>query len=357
MKSIQVTKKLDFTGESIYVGLDVHKKQWNVTIMSKLLTHKNFTQPPDPQILSHYLHTNFPNADYHSVYEAGFCGFWIHDALIREGINNIVVSPADVPTSDKEKRRKTDRIDSNKLCRGLREQTLKGIYTPSQNQLEDRQAVRVRRKLVQEVTRCKNQIKGLLNFYGIPIPKQFDNHYWSKAFTSWLEQLELTQPSGTLTLSILLKKLQDQRRLRKELERHLITLAQEKYKEKVRLLRTIPGIGLIGALTFITEIGDIKRFKNLDQLCSYVGLIPNIYSSGETEHVGNITRRKNLFLQPVLIQCAWRSIEKDPALMKAYHQYCSRMKGNRAIIRIARKLLNRIRFVLMNHKDYELKTV
>jgi transposase len=357
MKTTQVTKKLDFNGDPIYVGLDVHKKQWNVSIMSDLLTHKNFTQPPDPKTLSRYLKENFPNATYYSVYEAGFCGFWIHDALVEEGINNIVVSPADVPTSDKEKRQKTDRVDSNKLCRGLREKSLRGIYVPPRDQLEDRQAVRLRKTLVHEITRCKNRIKGLLNFYGINLPEEFDQHYWSKAFTSWLNSLELSQPSGTLTLRILLEQLQNNQQLIQPLQRHLIELSRQKYSAQVKLLKSIPGIGITAALTIITELVDIRRFRHLDQLCSYVGLIPNIYSSGETEHVGNMTHRKNPFLQPLLIQCAWRSIEKDPALMKAYHDYCKRMKGNKAIIRIARKLLNRIRYVMINQKQYELKTV
>ena len=357
MKTTQVTKKLDFTGEPIYVGLDVHKKQWNVSIMSELLTHKNFTQPPDPKTLSRYLKENFPNATYYSVYEAGFCGFWIHDALIKDGIHNMVVSPADVPTTDKEKRQKRDPADSNKLCRGLREKSLQGIFVPPPDQLEDRQAVRLRKTLVHEITRCKNRIKGLLNFYGINLPKEFDQHYWSKAFTSWLNTLELSQPSGTFSLKTLLEQLQNHQQLIRPMERHLIGLAKQKYGSQVSLLRSIPGIGITGALTFITELVDIRRFRHLDQLCSYVGLIPNIYSSGETEHVGKMTHRKNPFLQPVLIQCAWRSIEKDPALMKAYHDYCKRMKGNKAIIRIARKLLNRIRYVLINQKQYELKTV
>ena len=61
------------------------------------------------------------------MYEAGFCGFWIHERLTALGIDNIVVNPADVPTKSSEKLRKSDAVDSGKLARSLRANELKGI--------------------------------------------------------------------------------------------------------------------------------------------------------------------------------------------------------------------------------------
>jgi transposase len=78
--------------------------------------------------------------------------------------------------------------------------------------------------------------------------------------------------------------------LKRELDRQLIRLGKEKYPVQVKLLRSVPGIGMIGALTLITELGDCRRFKQFDQLCSYVGLIPNVYSSGQTEHVSHLNK-------------------------------------------------------------------
>jgi hypothetical protein len=99
-------RTLDFSGQNIYAGIDTHKKSWQVSIYSDELYHKTFNQPPHPEVLHRYLCKHFPNATYYSVYEAGFCGFWIHDRLQSLGINNIVVNPADVPTTDKEKNKK-----------------------------------------------------------------------------------------------------------------------------------------------------------------------------------------------------------------------------------------------------------
>lgn len=351
-------KELSFSVESIYVGIDVHKKQWTVSIMTAYKDHKTFVQPPEAEKLGQYVRENFPGGDYYSVYEAGFCGFWIHEALTRAGLKNIVVNPADVPTSDKEKRQKYDHVDSRKLCKELRGGNLAGIYVPDIQQLQDRDLVRLRKKLVKDITRCKNRIKGFLNCYGIPIPDCFPATKWSLKFIEWLRQVELPCGTGTITLNFLIKELEQVLALNKDVCRKLLFLAdQERYKEKVRLLRTIPGIGLIGALTFLTELGDIKRFKNVDRLCSYVGLIPNVYSSGDTSIIGRLTLRKNPYLQPILIQCAWKAASKDPALLRTYHQLCKKMKGQHAIIRIARKLLSRVRFVLLNQQEYRLKMV
>ena len=133
--------KLDFWGQSIYVGLDVHKKSWSVSIFSEQCEHKKFTQPRETDKLAHYLKRNFPGANYHSVYEAGFSGFWTHNQLQEHGVNCIVVHPADVPTTNKERRSKRDRIDCRKLARSLRNGELQGIYVPTRPQLEDRSLV------------------------------------------------------------------------------------------------------------------------------------------------------------------------------------------------------------------------
>lgn len=327
--------------------------------MTPDLSHRSFVQPPEAKKLGDYLRRNFPGAAYRSVYEAGFCGFWVHRALEAEGVENIVINAADVPTTNKERKQKRDSVDSRKLCRGLRDNVLRGIYVPGEEELADRGAVRLRKKLVRDITRCKNRIKGFLNYHGIPIPKEFDNssRYWSKGLMGWLAGLRLGHPSGTYTLKVLLSELVEIQKLKKELERYLVTELKKKHEEQVRLLRTVPGIGLSAALTVITELGDTARFGSFDRLCSFAGLVPNVYSSGETEHVGHMTKRKNIYIQPLLIQSSWTAVRKDPALRKCYEDWAGKMRPCRAIVRIARKLLGRIRYVLVNRCEYKLDTL
>jgi transposase len=197
-------KELDFKGQNIYVGIDVHLKSWSVTVLSETSVMKKFSQSPEPEALYEFLVTNYPGADYHSVYEAGFCGFWIHERLTGLGINNIVVNPADVPTKSSEKLRKTDSIDSGKLARSLRAKELRGIYTPDSVSLEMRSLIRLKNSITKDITRQKNRIKSQLRYLGIEIPIEYLEPYsnWSKRFIVWLKQVQTLTCVGRQSLDI-----------------------------------------------------------------------------------------------------------------------------------------------------------
>ena len=145
------SNQLNFNGQNIYVGFDVHLKSWKVTIMTEKLTHKTFSQSPKPKLLYRYLTKHFPGGKYHSAYEAGFCGYWIHNKLKAFGINSIVVNPADIPTIDKEKVQKEDARDSIKIARSLRSGDLTPIHVPSLKTLDDRSLMRTRSALVKDL--------------------------------------------------------------------------------------------------------------------------------------------------------------------------------------------------------------
>ena len=345
----------DFSNQPIYVGLDVHKKSWTVSIYTKEFEHKTFNQKPDPKELINYLHKNFPNAIFYSAYEAGYCGFWIHDALKQGGIKCTVVNPADVPTTDKEKRMKRDDSDSRKIAKSLRNESLEGIYVPDRKALEERQLLRIRRQTVKQQTRLKNQIKSLLCFYGIEIE---ESQSWSKKFINSLEKVTMEYDSGTVSLKHYLKEFKHQQEVIKGLNNDIKRLSQsESYKEKVDLLTSVPGVGRLTEMILLTELVDIKRFKSCDHLASFVGLVPGEHSSGEKEVKTGITHRGNSYLRSILIESSWVAVRKDPALTMKYQELKKRMVGQKAIVNIARKLLNRIRYVLLNNEKYELAVV
>jgi transposase len=346
--------KLDFTGQDIYVGLDTGKKSWKVCILTKEVEHKTFSQSPKPEALVGYLWKHFPGARYLCVYEAGYFGFWIYEALRQQGVDCVVVHPADVPTKDKERRNRNDTVDARKLARGLRNGELTPLYVPSRKALEDRYLVRIQRQMVKKQTRCKNQIKASLSFYGDIIPDDLVGARWSRHFIEWLEELSFQQESGKQALQVLLEELKHLRQSIAQLTRQIRALAQqEPYRMQVKLLETIPGISTLTAMILLTEIVDINRFKVLDQLASYVGLIPGEDSSGEQKKITGLTRRRNAHLRVMLIECSWVAVRKDPAMLMAFNKLSERMPKNRAIVRIAHKLLNRIRYVLKNQEPYE----
>jgi transposase len=291
------------------------------------------------------------------VYEAGFCGFWIHDELERSGIKCTIVNPADVPTKHKEQVTKTDRVDARKLARGLRNGEFESIYVPSRDALEDRSLVRARLQFIRKQTRCKNQIKSLLYFYGITLPED-TNRYWSNRFITWLEQVRMEQASGDQTLKLLLEELHHLRETIASLTKQIRVLAlSNKYCESVQYLHSIPGISSLTAMTLLTELVDINRFESVDKLASYVGIVPGQHSSGEQEIITGLITRRNAFLKYVLIESAWVAVKKDPALILTFNKLTHRMPKNKAIVRIARKLLSRIMFVVKHKQSYQLGMV
>ena len=349
-----------FVGQSIFVGIDVHKKEWKISVMTEEIHCKTFSAPPEADKLSNYLRRNFPGAAYYSAYEAGFSGFWLHKELTKLGIKSIVVNPGDIPTTDKERKQKEDQRDSRKIAKTLRAGQLKGIFIPSEKVQQDRILLRTRETIVKDLSRSKNRIKSLLYFQGINYPQRFNSNstHWSKLFIQWLEGVTFEHESGKTGMNAHLEIVKHHRGLLLKVTRQIKELSKSpEYGQNVELLISVPGIGMLTAMKLLTELETIDRFTDFDHLCSYVGLVPSTDSSGENHVDTGITPRRNSRLRAALIKSAWTAIRNDPALLVAYQKLCKRMSDNRAIVRIAKKLLNRIVHVLRKKEKYERSVV
>ena len=340
-----------YNSRRIYVGIDVHKKSWKVAIYTEQTSLRAFSQPPKASVLKQYLEKHFPAASYYTVYEAGFCGFEPHRALEQLGIQNMVVNPADVPTMDKERRHKDDRVDCHKLGKALRAGTLKACHVPTREEQLDRQLLRTRFQISKDLKRARTRIRSFLNLYGYD---EVSSMRWSKKLINNLEHLEGPNQSFKIALDSYLDELKALIETKKKLDQAILELADtDRYKDNFHLLRTIPGIGPLSAMILLCEIGNIHRFSNINRLCSYIGLVPNTYSSGEKQHVGHITKRQVSYMRALLIQCAWRSIHADTYLLNKFELWSARMHKNKAIIRIARALIGRIYAVLKKQEAYK----
>ena len=345
---------LNFSDIPIYIGLDVHKKDWSVTLYSDEFELKTFTQPPKPDVLAKYLCQHYPGGSYKAIYEAGFSGFWAQRELTKLGIDCIVIHPADVPTSDKEKRQKTDKMDSRKLSKVCKNEEVSGIYIPSEEHQEERNLLRVRHKIVRDKTRVKNRIKSYLMYQGIDTTS-LEGRKWTKRWINYLKKIKLTTSSGTFAFMTYIEELENLQKQADKIDLEIKELSKtDRYSENVKLLCSVPSIGITSAMILLTEIGDITRFKTFDDLCSFIGLVPNTHSSGENDRVGHMTKRGNQFLKSILVECAWVAVRKDPALLQYYKELTVRMNGNKAIIRITRRLLSRIRHVLLKKEKYKI---
>lgn len=340
----QVTK-LDFTGQNFFCGIDMHKKSWAITIENEDVTMRTFVQEANSDALIRHLNSNFPGASITAGYEAGYFGFSAQRKLTESGINCLVINPADIPTTHKEKDQKRDPLDSRKIARALRTKSVEAIWVPPVSLEQDRQFLRTRKMLSKDLTRNKNRIKSLLQLHGIPYPPIFENcrSHWSRRFLKWLEEIRLTEESGTESLQCLLRNLLFLRSELLVISGKIRKLSQsDRYKSAYGRLIQIPGIGPIASMTILTEIGDVGRFRDTDHFRSYLGLIPTAHDSGEKERQGRITNRANTKLRSLLVEATWSAIRTDSGYLHTYRQYKHRMKENNALIRTARKLANQI---------------
>lgn len=345
---------IDFTGKTIYVGIDVHEIDYQVAKVHDGICLGNHRMKADHTGLIHHLRSHYPGAGFKCVYESCAWGFTLQRQLHKAGIDCIVVHAADVSSSDKEKKRKTDKVDALKLAHNLEAKQLTAIHVPDETVQKERNLIRFRKKLTGDLNRSKNRLKSLLKYQGINIPEQLGKkNNWSHNFLNWVEQEAGKDIVLQDTLLLMLEEVKMLRQLLLRTERKLRELMKRSYQPKATLLMSTPGVGPTTAMLFLLEVGDIKRFGSFDRLNDFVGFCPDTNSSGETQRAIGITSRRHKQLRSALIEAAWQAIRIDPALLDAYQKLTRRMKGNQAIVRIARKLLRRMRAVLISGIPYQ----
>ncbi len=338
--------------EDLYIGIDLHKQRWHVTIRTFDVELFSASIPGTWEALYRVL-ARYPGHPLQAVYEAGYFGFRLHDRLVNHGIPCMVTPPSLVP-QEYGNRVKTDRRDSRKLAHLLAKGLLKRVWVPSEEELYHRQVVRRRRQLVRDRVRTQSRIKAELRFYGIHLEEprgrwtqmywatlrriRFGNRWMQESFNRLLEQYEF-----------LIAQIDRQTKLLRELSETAL------YRERVEILLSVPGIGVISAMELLLELQDVSRFRRAEQLAAYVGLTPSQYSSADKVRMGRITGIGKNALRSLLVEAPWTLISKDQAMREKYDRIKIRSGGKRAIVAIARTLLLRMRRMLLDGQAYELQ--
>jgi transposase len=351
--STKLNSSLNFSEEKFYVGIDVHKKSWYVTVRSSGLEVARFTQPPSSQGLVNTITNRFPGGVYISGYEAGFCGTLIHEELCSLGFNNIIIHASDIPTTEKHRKTKADIYDSRAIAANLETGFLKGIHIHSREQQELRSLFRLRQSKVRDVTKAISRLKGFWMYYSIDIPEHLLKlARISKKLIAWLQKLDLKSEAGNTTLRQLCNDLTFHRNQVALITKELRRFVERIYSNEFKNLMSVPGIGPIVAMALLGEIGDFKRFKDPDQFTSYIGLMPWERSSGETTVKIGIMPHCNHHLRDLLVEASWASIKRSPSMLQYYKKHAT--KGNKkAIIKVARKLALIARGVVIKNTLYD----
>lgn len=345
--------------KEIFIGLEDSKKTWKVCVRSEKVTIHEASMPAEYEVLKNFFNNKFPNCLIHVMYEAGFKGFELHDQLKADGYDCIVTPPHTV-TQEKTQRQKNDRIDCRRLAKNLENGDYHTCHVPDRKLREDRQISRLYGQVQRDITRECNRIRRTLEFHGLDHYFKGGNWYesdYNKAYER-ITKMDIS-PSLKFAFNTMFNKLFYLRELHKQVRKQITLLAKsEAYKENVDLLESAPGIGILTAIRLSLEWGDLGRFCRAAEFSSFLGLIPSDYSSGEKEHKGHITKQGNRQVRSWLIECSWCALKYDPVLFEKFNSVV-RSSGSRkkAIVAVARKLANRLRFVLIHKTPYTIGLV
>jgi transposase len=337
--------------EELFIGIDLHKHRWHVTIRTFDVEVFSGSIPGTWEALCRVL-TRYAGHQMQAVYEAGYFGFRLHDRLVAHGIPCIVTPPSLVP-QEYGNRVKTDRRDSRKLAHLLAKGLLKRVWVPREEELYHRQVIRRRRQLVRDRVRTQSRIKAELGFYGVHLEEPRGG--WTKIYVETLRSIRFGNRWMQESFHRLLEQyvfLSAQIDKQTQLLRELSETAM--YRERVEILQSIPGIGMISAMEALLELQDISRFRRAEQLAAYVGLTPSQYSSADKVRMGRITGIGKNTLRSLLVEASWTLIRKDQAMREKYDRIKIRSGGKRAIVAIARTLLLRMRRMLLDRQAYTL---
>lgn len=297
------------------VGLDAHERTSSLCILDengqivKELTVKGHPR----KVLGVLRKLDQP---FQICFEASTNYGWLYDELRKQTDRVLVAHPGRLRLIFKS-RRKNDRLDASRLAKLLYLNEVPVVYVPSEEQRAWRSLIEHRQRCVKERTRGKCTLRALLRTYGIEAPKSL----WTKKGLAWLETIEL-QELAALRRDQLLCDLRHHDEKIKRVERVLERIANR--HPAVTLLRTIPGVGIRTAETFVAYVDDPNRFRSRT-IGAYLGLIPKQDSSAGMNRMGRITREGPSTVRKMLAEATWQAIRRSPAIRAQFE----RIRGDR----------------------------
>lgn len=340
--------------QTVWMGIDDHKDNFVVAILDdEQVIHRE--KLPKGKEHVDGLFERLPECKVWAAYEAGPTGYQMLRWLDDNGAEAGICAPLLVPTREGDDI-KTDRRDALQLAKSLRGQMLEFIHDLGDQGYEDRELVRTRKQVVQQRADVCKQIRSKLMFHGVELPENLEGSSWSEAFLEWLS----SKPSGRLgidsSLETFVQIYRDLSERIDKLDADIRELAKsERYVEDVERLTTAPGVGVLTAMTFLVELGDISRFDNCEEFAAFLGLVPSESSTGETIRRGGLVRGGNRRVRTALVEASWQAIRYDDGLQEVYERI-KRGHGQGAhriaIVAVARRLALGLRAILRDEEGW-----
>jgi len=300
----------------LYVGLDVHSRQSSLCILNagggtvKQIQLKG----PRSAVVDRLRQLQEP---FSICYEAS-CGYGHLYEQLRPIAHHVAVAHPGKLRLIYGSKRKNDRVDAQKLAKLLLLDMVPPVHVPSIDVRAWRSLIVLRQRVLQQMVRAKNQIRGVLRENDLAGAKWL----WSRKQLAWLESLDL-HSAAKLRLELAVEEFKALDAKMKRIEKELAKYADA--HPAVKLLMTLPGVGIRTAETFVAWVDDISRFRNNRQLGSYFGLVPCQDASANTNRLGHITGDGPPVMRKLICEATWTAIKKDPA----FKQFFERVMGGK----------------------------
>jgi len=225
------------------------------------------------------------------------------------------------------------------------------VWIPDIQTRDDRALVRSRLDLAEKQSAVKKQIKGLLKRHGLVSSERLKRG-WTRGYAIWLESVAKEERLSFALRASLASLLRQVEFLSQEIERVDQALEQlaraPRYALCMGQLMKLKGVGLLTALVFLTEMGQLNRFANRRQLSAYLGLAPSSYESGErSDRKGHITRQGSSRVRRVLCQAAWSRVRHAGPAQEAYHRLVAKNPKHKKIALVA--TMRRLAVLMWHH--------
>jgi transposase len=329
-----------------YIGLDVHKQSiaFSIKTAAGEVVERGRVEATRAALESWATAQPQP---WRGAMEATQFSGWIYDTLAPYAEDLAVAHPADLEAITKAKK-KSDALDADKLSDLLRVELLPRVWMPPRQWRELRRLLRFRNRLVEQAVWHKNRIATALMELGEPYLKS--KLHTKSYFYPFLDNLE-TSEEDALLLCASRDRLEEALRVARLIEAKL--MRHPLLERRVALLQTIPGVGVMTALTWTLEIGELSRFGTLAEMVSYCGLCARLEESAGKTKRGPLSKQRNRHLQRVLIEAAKLAPRWNQELAALYAKQCERGHANRATVEVARALVSRLRAVDRRGTPYE----
>lgn len=238
----------------------------------------------------------------HFCYEAGPTGYGLHRLITGMGYSCDVVAPSLIPRRAGD-RVKTNRRDAIGLAKLLRAGELTPVWVPDEGHEAMRDLVRARAAAVETQRVHRQQVGAFMLKHGRIFPRKTT---WGARHLRWLQEQSFDHPAHQIALQELVDAVRTSGERIVRIEAAIREyLSSWSLAPVVGALQALRGVELIVAVTFATEIGDMRRFDSPRQLMGYLGLVPSERSTGDTIRRGGITKAGNGRVRHMLVESAW----------------------------------------------------